>query len=66
MSSIYSQTAASTPGNRFSPLFPAKSEPEGSEPESATVEPILGEEEVCANASQAIEATCVHEQICSV
>ena len=56
------KAAASTPGSRFYPLFPSKPEPEGFEPEPATVEPNLSEEEVCADVSQAVEATCVHEQ----
>ena len=54
--------ASSTPSSRFFPLFPAKPAPEGSEREPETVEPFLSEEEVFGDASQAVEATCVHEQ----
>ena len=56
------KAAASTPGSGFYPLFPEKPAPEGSEPEPETVEPFLSEEEVCVDASQAVEAARVLEQ----
>ena len=56
------KAAASTPGSSLFPLLPAKTEPEGFEPDPETVDPFLSEEEVCGDALQALEATCVHEQ----
>ena len=56
------KAAASTPGSSLFPLLPAKTEPEGFEPDPETVDPFLSEEEVCGDGLQAVEATCVHEQ----
>ena len=44
------------------PLVPSQTEPEGFEPGPETVDPFLSEEEICGDALQAVEATCVHEQ----
>ena len=56
------KAAASTPGSRLFPLFPAKTEPKGFEPGPETVDPFLSEAEVFGDALQAVEASCVHQQ----